>query len=157
MIVFFIVFSVVVLILVCVLISFLLPKKKSKVKETPKEEKKEDKVKEDVSEEKKQDIPEILQEVTRGNYLFDLSEETGQTSSLEFEMKENQNIKKSDKTFKPIQLDDEMEEEPLNTKDILDSIDGEQETSSINQQIKNLSPEMKAILIAKLLNKKDDF
>lgn len=155
MITFFIVFSVVVLALVCVVISFLFPKKKSK--ETPKEDKKEDKVKEDVSEEKKQDIPEILQEVTRGNYLFDLSEETGQTSSLEFEMKENPNIKKSDKTFKPIQLDGEMVEEPLNTKDILDSIDGEQETSSINQQIKNLSPEMKAILIAKLLNKKDDF
>lgn len=154
-----ILFGVVVLILVVVLLYLLFCKSaKSKEKpktltETPKTENTSETV--EPKEDKTGDtLPEILKEVTMGNYLHDMCEDEG--NPLEFSMEENPNIKRSDMSFKPVQLDGEMEDEPLTTKDIIDQLDGD-DTTSLSKQIKQLTPEMKAILISNLLNKKDRF
>lgn len=103
----------------------------------------------------KEDIPQILQDVTRGNYMYDLSE-TDTDGSLEENMIENPSISRADIKIKSIQLEGEMEDEPLTTQGILDKLDGEEGTS-VSSEIKKMSPQMKAILIANLLNKKDYF
>lgn len=156
-----ILFCLVVVVLLVVLI-YLWFGKKAKGKEAPKtltEAPKEEKPAKPEPEksdetEKKDEIPEILKEVTQGNYLHDMMETD--ENPLEFSMFENTKLKRSDMTFKPIQLEGEMEDEPLTTKDIIDQLDGEEPTS-LSQEIKKLSPEMKAILIANILNKKDKF
>lgn len=153
-----ILFCVIVVALLVVLV-YLWFGKKSKGKEPPKtlsETPKEEKPAEvtDSKPESKEEIPEILKEVTQGNYLHDIAESN--EDPLEFSMTENPKLKRSDITFKPIQLEGEMEDEPLTTQDILDQLDDEEPTS-LSQEIKNLSPELKALLIASLLNKKDKF
>lgn len=130
--------------------------KKYTTKEKPKalteKPKQEDNAK---KEEKVDEIPEILQEVTRGNYLLELSQQDGD-GSLEEMMTENPTIEKPKPEFKPITLDDEMEDEPLTTDDILAKMDGNEQTP-LQQEIRKLSPEMKALLISNILNKKDKF
>lgn len=156
-----ILFCLVVIILLITLV-YLWFGKKSKGKpapktlsEKPKEEKpieaETTKLENDESED---EVPEILKEVTQGNYMHDLAELDD--DPLQFSMAENSKLRRSDMTFKPIQLDEELEDQPMTTRDILDQLDGS-ESSSLSNQIKKLSPEMKAILISNLLNKKDKF
>lgn len=156
-----ILFCLIVIILLVVL-AYLWFGKKNKVKTAPKtlsEKPKEEKpVEIEKSKEEKtennDEVPDILKEVTQGNYMHDLAEIDD--DPLEFSMAENSKLRRSDMTFKPIKLDDEMEDQPMTTKDILDQLDGSEPTSLTNE-IKKLSPEMKAILISNLLNKKDRF
>ncbi len=117
------------------------------------------------AEEKKDDIPEILKEVTRGNYMFDnaqLSEEEALTEA----MVENSEIKKEEEPPFRVTIDDILEDDltAITTQDILDEMDrelddkedeNEGDEPSVGKQIKKMSPKMKAILIADILNKKD--
>lgn len=156
-----ILFCLVVIVLLVVL-AYLWFGKKNKVKTAPKtlsEKPKEEKpietetIKEAKSE-NNDEVPEILKEVTQGNYMHDLAE--SDDDPLQFSMAENSKLRRSDMTFKPIKLDDEVEDQPMTTKDILDQLDGD-ESTSITNEIKKMSPEMKAILISNLLNKNDRF
>lgn len=163
--IFWIVFAVVAFVLFFVLIYNVVLKKyptKDKPKslsEKPKEENTDKADKSEKTDDKgqteKDEIPQILQDVTRGNYMYDLSD-TETEGSLEESMTENPNISRSDIKIKSIELEGEMEDEPLTTKDILDQLDGE-EDSGVTSEIKKMSPQLKAILIANLLNKKDNF
>ena len=120
-----------------------------KLTTAPKEEK--------TKEEEKPEIPEILEEVTRGNYMYDISY-TDESEELEMNMVENKNIQPKKEEYKGIQLEGEMQEEALTTQDILDELDGNtNDKSSLNKEISNLSPTMKAILISNLLEKKNKF
>ena len=73
-------------------------------------------------------------------------------------MIENKNIRYVKSEYKPIELEGEMQDEPLTTKDILDELDGDLvNENNIQKEISSLSPTMKAMLIANLLEKKDKF
>ena len=104
-------------------------------------------------EKEKEDLPEILQEVTRGNYMHELSD-VDESEELEINMVENKNIKPLKNEFEEIKLEDEMQDEALTTQDRLDELDGDQGQSSIGKQISNMTPEMRAILISNLLPSK---
>ena len=120
-----------------------------KLTTTPKEEK--------TTEEKKEKLPEILEEVTRGNYMQDIAY-LDESDDLEKNMIENKNIRYVKSEYKPIELEGEMQDEPLTTKDILDELDGDLvNENNIQKEISSLSPTMKAMLIANLLEKKDKF
>lgn len=120
-----------------------------KLTQAPKEEK--------PTEDKKTELPEILEEVTRGNYMQDIAY-IDESDDLEINMVENKNIKLVKSSFKPIELEGEMQDEALTTKDILDELDGSMSNeNSLQKEISSLSPTMKAMLIANLLEKKDKF
>lgn len=120
-----------------------------KLTTTPKEDKKPEK-----PEEK---IPEILQEVTLGNYMQDRAN-IDESDDLEANMVENTKIRRVNSHFKPIEIEGEMKEEALNTKDILDELDGNMGAENdLNKEISTLSPALKAMLISNLLEKKDKF
>ena len=133
--------------------------------------------------EKEDDIPEILKEVTMGNYLYD-DAKLNETEQLQESMVENTNIEKEPEKVFRVELGEPLEEmfddEPLTTRDILEDLDNqseesfadentdqedtttehegeeiEKEVENVAKEIKKLSPKMKAILIANLLNKKD--
>ena len=115
---------------------------------------KEDKVTEEKKEEK---LPEILEEITRGNYMQDIAY-LDESDELEVNMVENKNIRAVKPEFKPIQLDGEMQDEALTTKDILDEMDNDvSNENNLQKEISSLSSTMKAMLIANLLEKKDKF
>ena len=80
-----------------------------------------------------------------------------ESEELEINMVENKNIKPLKNEFEEIKLEDEMQDEALTTQDILDELDGDQGQSSIGKQISNMTPEMRAILISNLLEKKNKF
>ena len=137
-----------------------------KNKEEKPAEKKEEKPKEDA---KKDDIPEILKEVTMGNYMYD-NAKLSESEQLQVDMVENKDIVKEEKVFR-VELGDPLDQyddEPMNTRDILDQLDdeldkdiaGNDETpktrQSVASEIKKASPTLKAMIIADVLRKKDE-
>lgn len=114
--------------------------------------------KEDKKAENNEDkIPDILQEVTLGNYMQDRVN-IDESDQLEANMVENNKIRRVGYEFKPIEIEGEMQDEALSTKDILDELDGNiGAENELNKEISSLSPTMKAMLIANLLEKKNKF
>lgn len=149
-----IVFAIIGIVVVFVLLHNVFVKKykstePKKLTTVPKEEKKQD-------EKIVEKLPDILEEITRGNYMQDRAN-IDETEELEFNMVENKKIRRV-LEYKPIQLDGEMQDEALTTKDILDEMDANTESeNSLQSEISSLSPAVKAMLISNLLGKKDKF
>lgn len=124
--------------------------------DTPKEEKKES---------KKEDIPEILTEVTQGNYMYDIANENDNAIP---DMVENDNIKEENISKKPVSMveesfdkieaikDDYREDKLLNTQAILNDLDGVDDSEQPDEvkEFKGLSNRTKALIISDLLKKK---
>ena len=140
-------------------------KAKKDDKAKPKEEKpveKSDGKKEDKKEEKK-DIPDILKEVTQGNYMYDISHESSDELTEE-DIPENLELTEPDtstvdEAFQRIEaIEDEYSDENLDTQSILDEMDGvsKKDTSECGEldEIRHLSKGTKAILISDILKRK---
>ena len=136
------------------------PTKKEVKKEQPQQV---EKPKESEEQEKKDDeLPEILVEVTRRNYMHDRAVQ--QTQSHEFtiddatETKQDLAPKKKFHKIQPIEDD----EQDMTTDDILASLDREDngdaspKNNTIAKEIRGMSPKMKAIILADALKRKDD-
>ena len=136
------------------------PTKKEVKKEQPKAE---EKSKESEEQEKKDDeLPEILVEVTRRNYMHERAVQ--QTQSHEFtiddaaETKQELVPKKQFHRIQPIEDD----EQDMTTHDILATLDREEsgdsspKNNTIAKEIRGMSPKMKAIILADALKRKDD-
>ncbi len=125
----------------------------------------------DAKEKNKDDIPEILKEVTRGNYMYENSQ-LSEDEQLEVDMIENAELgQKNEEPFR-VTLGEILSESDMGavtTKDILEEMDAEldddftpnsspstqEHEPSVGDEIKSLSPKMKAILIADILKRKD--
>lgn len=150
------------------------PKKKTEEKPEEKEEKKE---------ETKQEIPEILKEVTMGNYMHDISTVPDSSDGLimqETEIETEEEIKPIfdiEKEFDYIEnqgneisamFDEDIDDAIDEIEDIEDDVDdyvkdmmeddedeaGGQQLVSVADEIKNSSNNLKALLIANILDKK---
>lgn len=148
--------------------------KKPPEKKAEPEKKDESKKDADKKEEKpapKNDIPDVLKEVTQGNYMYDIAHEQPDEITEDL-MVENANITK-DKTesveesyekIKSIELDvDDDEDECLDVRSILadmDGEDGEKPDDLENAQkqdidLSKLSKTEKIIMLSNMLKKKD--
>lgn len=160
--------------------TFIKPQKKVK-QETKKEEK--------PAESKKDEIPEILKDVTMGNYMYDISqtsmvdgveileddtlekpveEETDSRSKIEkafdeitdigsdFEDSINDEISEIDDYGTSLlnEVDECIDEELLLEEDESENKDDTKKENPLTQEYKGLSKEMKAMLIANILEKK---
>ena len=137
--------------------------------------KKEDKPPEKVAEKEseKEEIPAILKEITMGNYMHDMSKD-GRSGEIEMEednsiqMPEMDNIEKVEKAFddiNDINIDidleteeiDDIEDELLNNleDDLIEDEENVNKGKSIADEYKGLSKNMKALIIANFLEKKN--
>lgn len=124
--------------------------KPSKPDVEPKKEEKKD------AEKPKNDIPDILKEVTLGNYMYDIAHEQ-EDINVE-DIPENGDIEADTKTveeaFYRIESIDVDEDENLDVRSILDEVDGTTRANKPEfEEIKGLSKRTKAILISDILNK----
>ncbi len=134
----------------------------------------------DANDKKADDIPEILKEVTQGNYMFETAK-LSEDEQLKEDMVENPDINKQtdEKPFRVMLgeiLDDDMQ--AISTRDIIEEMDNEAEAEfwedqssetqqnaddqipqnkakNIKTEIDQMSPQMKAIIIADILKKKE--
>lgn len=148
--------------------------KKPPNKKTEPEKKDETKKDVDKKEEKsapKNDIPDVLKEVTQGNYMYDIAHEQPDDITEDL-MVENANITK-DKTesveesyekIESIELDvDDDEDECLDVRSILADMDGEdgektddlENASKQDIDLSKLSKTEKIIMLSNMLKKKD--
>jgi len=134
-------------------------KAKKDDKAKPKEEK--PPAKADDKKEEKKEIPEILKEVTMGNYMYDISHETPDELTVD-DIPENLELIKPDTTtveeaYKGIEaIEDEYADDNLDTQSILDDLDGVKKDSSSPEvdEIKHLSNGTKAIIISDILKRR---
>lgn len=149
---------VIVFLVICVLLSNMFIKTKNSAKTQVKTETKTEEIKKDNSDE----IPEVLKEVTMGNYMFE-NAKVSDEKQLEQSMVENSEIKKEEKIFR-VELGEPLDDydQPLNARDIIDQLDRELDeqytkpkTKSVGSEINKMSPQLKAMLIANILEKKD--
>ena len=155
------------------LYSFLKPQKTIKKDKAPDKDKKDES-----SKQEKNEIPNILKEVTMGNYMYDLSQndvvdgiEMPEDESLDIQIKEEKDTRtKIEKAFDDIdEIGNDFEDDILDDYDDL-LMEGEEvlfddfsdnktsskvkDSKSIVDEYKGLSKEMKTILIANILQKK---
>lgn len=135
-------------------------KKKKTTEEKPATEKKDEKASENAV---KNDIPDILKEVTQGNYMYDLAhsqsdelseEDIPETTEIEDDLIKNETV---DEAFHRIEAIDTDEDELLDTQSILDEMDGVTRGDKEElKEIRGLSKKTKAILISDILKKNKD-
>jgi len=142
------------------------------LKSNKKEEKKKE-YKSAETKDKKEDIPEILKEVTMGNYMYDISKKikvdevySGQSSKNEnkfdienaFDVIENQNL--DDVELEEIEDDLMMDDIDFEIDSILEDDENvkkhnkNSKSNSLAEEYSNLSGNMKALIIANFLDKK---
>ena len=153
--------SILVLIIFCIILVILVIVFNSvakKVNQPKKVEKPEPKVEETEKEEPKtEEIPEILQDVTRRNYMRERAQQQADNHEFTLDDVKETNEALTKKQYHRIQPLDE-EDESMDTQDILSSMDGENsgEGQTVVDEFRNLSPRMKTIIVADALKKKDD-
>lgn len=108
----------------------------------------------------KNDIPDILKEVTQGNYMYDLAHAQGdelseedipETTAIEDHLVKNETV---DEAFHRIEAIETNEDELLDTQSILDEMDGVIRSDKEElKEIRGLSKKTKAILISDILKK----
>lgn len=139
--------------------------KKQKPADKAKDSKTEDNAKTD--DKKVEEIPDILKEVTQGNYMYDIANENDDIS--QDAMVENNDIKAEDikpkqeskveESYEKIEAieDDYREDKLLNTQAILNDIDGVEDDDQADEvkEIKGLSNKTKALIISDLLKRKN--
>ena len=129
-------------------------------------------VKKDENVDKKEDIPEILKEVTMGNYMYDISKTSkSEPTEVSFEKPEKDSEFDIDKVFESINSqeledvqieeieDDLMEDIGVGVDDVILEVDDEdviksQKRKSLAEEYAELSGNMKALIIANVLDKK---
>ena len=146
-------------------------------KSSKKEEKKEEKKSAPAASEKKEDIPEILKEVTMGNYMHDISKKVVVEQSV---MKEDDKIIDQFDIEKAFDIIDSQDLEDVEIEEIEDDIVSEIEVDmdsvilgvdveddetdvqvgrgngkNLAEEYANLSGNMKALIIANFLDKKN--
>ena len=146
------------------------------LKSSKKEEKKEEKKSAPTASEKKEDIPEILKEVTMGNYMHDISKKVVVEQSV---MKEENKIINQFDIEKAFDIIDSQDLEDVEIEEIEDDIVSEIEVDmdsvilgvdveddetnvqvggnrkNLAEEYANLSGNMKALIIANFLDKKN--
>ncbi len=139
--------------------------KKQKPADKAKDSKTEDNAKTD--DKKSEEIPDILKEVTQGNYMYDIANENDDIS--QDAMVENNDIKAEDikpkqeskveESYEKIEAieDDYREDKLLNTQAILNDLDGVEDDDQADEvkEIKGLSNKTKALIISDLLKRKN--
>ncbi len=139
--------------------------KKQKPADKAKDSKTEDNAKTD--DKKVEEIPDILKEVTQGNYMYDIANENDDIS--QDAMVENNDIKAEDikpkqeskveESYEKIEAieDDYREDKLLNTQAILNDLDGVEDDDQADEvkEIKGLSNKTKALIISDLLKRKN--
>ena len=139
--------------------------KKQKPADKAKDSKTEDNAKTD--DKKIEEIPDILKEVTQGNYMYDIANENDDIS--QDSMVENNDIKAEDikpkqeskveESYEKIEAieDDYREDKLLNTQAILNDLDGVEDNDQADEvkEIKGLSNKTKALIISDLLKRKN--
>ena len=139
--------------------------KKQKPADKAKDSKTEDNAKTD--DKKLEEIPDILKEVTQGNYMYDIANENDDIS--QDAMVENNDIKAEDikpkqeskveESYEKIEAieDDYREDKLLNTQAILNDLDGVEDDDQADEvkEIKGLSNKTKALIISDLLKRKN--
>lgn len=139
--------------------------KKQKPADKAKDLKTEDNAKTD--DKKIEEIPDILKEVTQGNYMYDIANENDDIS--QDAMVENNDIKAEDikpkqeskveESYEKIEAieDDYREDKLLNTQAILNDLDGVEDDDQADEvkEIKGLSNKTKALIISDLLKRKN--
>lgn len=139
--------------------------KKQKPADKAKDSKTEDNAKTD--DKKIEEIPDILKEVTQGNYMYDIANENDDIS--QDAMVENNDIKAEDikpkqeskveESYEKIEAieDDYREDKLLNTQAILNDLDGVEDDDQADEvkEIKGLSNKTKALIISDLLKRKN--
>ncbi len=139
--------------------------KKQKPADKAKDSKTEDNAKTD--DKKIEEIPDILKEVTQGNYMYDIANENDDIS--QDAMVENNSIKTEDikpkqeskveESYEKIEAieDDYREDKLLNTQAILNDLDGVEDNDQADEvkEIKGLSNKTKALIISDLLKRKN--
>lgn len=139
--------------------------KKQKPADKAKDSKTEDNAKTD--DKKVEEIPDILKEVTQGNYMYDIANENDDIS--QDAMVENNDIKAEDikpkqeskveESYEKIEAieDDYREDKLLSTQAILNDIDGVEDDDQADEvkEIKGLSNKTKALIISDLLKRKN--
>lgn len=139
--------------------------KKQKPADKAKDSKTEDNAKTD--DKKSEEIPDILKEVTQGNYMYDIANESDDIS--QDAMVENNSIKAEDikpkqeskveESYEKIEAieDDYREDKLLNTQAILNDLDGVEDDDQADEvkEIKGLSNKTKALIISDLLKRKN--
>ena len=139
--------------------------KKQKPADKAKDSKTEDNAKTD--DKKMEEIPDILKEVTQGNYMYDIANENDDIS--QDAMVENNDIKSEDikpkqeskveESYEKIEAieDDYREDKLLNTQAILNDLDGVEDNDQADEvkEIKGLSNKTKALIISDLLKRKN--
>ena len=103
-------------------------------------------------------IPEILTEVTRRNYMQERAIQSANKHEFNLDdMRETRDDLHNNNTSKhriqPIEDDGDQD---TDLDQILNSVDGNNPNSSIKDELKNLSPSMKAIIMADALKRKDE-
>ncbi len=136
------------------------PKTESKNEAKPQEKPKTTETK---PQEKKDDIPEILKEVTQGNYMYDIAHEEKDDVTVD-DMDENQNISQDDITEESVDEayhkieaieDDYDDDKLLDTSSIIDDIDGKNDQPNEDvEEFKRVSRKTKALLISDILKRK---
>ncbi len=157
-----IVILAVAVLIVFVLFAIVVHGKKDKAKATKTEAKKEDPkpTKEELKEESKPEDDEtmqILEEVTRGNYMKDRAEQNLQNHEFSIDdIKETNDDIRPVRRMQPIAYMDD-DDGALDTDSILSEIDGDQPSApSISREFSKLSKEMKAIIISNAMKRKDE-
>ncbi len=139
--------------------------KKQKPADKAKDSKTEDNAKTD--DKKVEEIPDILKEVTQGNYMYDIANENDDIS--QDAMVENNDVKAEDikpkqeskveESYEKIEAieDDYREDKLLNTQAILNDLDGVEDDDQADEvkEIKGLSNKTKALIISDLLKRKN--
>ena len=139
--------------------------KKQKPADKAKDSKTEDTAKTD--DKKSEEIPDILKEVTQGNYMYDIANENDDISQEA--MVENNSItaedikpkqeSKVEESYEKIEAieDDYREDKLLNTQAILNDLDGVEDDDQADEvkEIKGLSNKTKALIISDLLKRKN--
>lgn len=139
--------------------------KKQRPADKAKDSKTEDNAKTD--DKKVEEIPDILKEVTQGNYMYDIANENDDIS--QDAMVENNDIKAEDikpkqeskveESYEKIEAieDDYREDKLLNTQAILNDLDGVEDDDQADEvkEIKGLSNKTKALIISDLLKRKN--
>ncbi len=102
------------------------------------------------------EIPEILREVTEGNYMRDRAQAYAKSGEMTIDdMKETKRSLKPKHRIQAIEQDDNTQE-AMTTDDIVDQMDnGATKPSKIAQEFASLSKEMKTLIVTNALNRKD--